>query len=37
MYRYESTSWKLTSFVEFIENDYKKVKAENVPAEPSTL
>ncbi|CAF4360046.1 unnamed protein product [Rotaria socialis] len=37
MYRYESASWKQISFIEFIENDYKKVKAENVPAELSAF
>ncbi|CAF2126379.1 unnamed protein product [Rotaria magnacalcarata] len=37
MYRYESASWKQISFIEFIENNYKKVKAENVPAELSAF
>ena len=37
MYRYENTSWKQTAFVEFIENDYQKVKAEIVPPESNAL
>ncbi|CAF2643915.1 unnamed protein product [Rotaria sp. Silwood2] len=37
MYRYESASWKQTAFVEFIENGYQKVKAEQVPVEPSAF
>jgi hypothetical protein len=37
MYRYESTSWKQSSFVDFLENDYQKVKGETVPPEPSAL
>lgn len=37
MYRYESTSWKQSSFTEFIENDYQKVKGEIVPPEVNTL
>jgi hypothetical protein len=37
MYRYESTSWKQKAFVDFIENDYQKIKAEIVPPEISAL
>jgi hypothetical protein len=37
MYRYESTSWKQTAFIDFIENDYQKVKPEIVPPETSAL
>jgi len=37
MYRYENTSWKQTAFIDFIENDYKKVKAEIVPPEASAF
>jgi hypothetical protein len=37
MYRYESTSWKQTSFIDFIENGYQKVKAEIVPPEANAL
>jgi len=37
MYRYESTSWKQTAFIEFIENDYQKVKPEIVPPEASAF
>ena len=37
MYRYESTSWKESAFVEFLERGYDKVKAEPVPPEASGL
>jgi hypothetical protein len=37
MYRYESTSWKQTAFVDFIENDHQKFKAEIVPPEANAL
>lgn len=37
MYRYEGTSWQQTAFVEFIENNYQKTKAETVPPELSAF
>lgn len=37
MYRYEGTSWKQTTFVDFLDHGYEKVKAELVPPEPSAL
>jgi hypothetical protein len=37
MYRYESSSWKQTAFVEFIENGYQKIKGELVPPEANAL
>jgi hypothetical protein len=37
MYRYEGSSWKQTAFVDFLEKDYQKVKAEIIPPEASAL
>jgi hypothetical protein len=37
MYRYEGTSWKQSTFIEFVEHGYEKVKSELVPPVPSVL